>query len=309
MIEFHPSDSQESMAVRPISKALEITNLFSIKAYVVLDAFFAVGPVFLKAMESQEKVHIVTRAKSNIVAYHEPQKTEKRKRGRPKMYGKKVRLHDSFKDKKDKFKKTKATVYGKMETVDYLVLDLIWRPVKKTIRFFCVSSSRGNIVIMTTDMSMKIKEACLLYCRRIAIETFFDVLKNLLGGMGYHFWSRFLDPISRSPKKNKEEPASSKPEKTAKTLSAIEKFMSLQMIAVGIVMLLSIKRPKEISRQANCWQRTSSLPDYPSAFVVVSVIRKNVKGILEGFGKKGILGFIHRTRKNSGIQAVSGKAA
>ena len=47
MIEFHPSNSQESMAVRPISKALEITSLFSIKAYIVLDAFFAVGPVFL----------------------------------------------------------------------------------------------------------------------------------------------------------------------------------------------------------------------------------------------------------------------
>jgi hypothetical protein len=307
MLEFHPSDSQESMAVRPLSKALEITTLFSIQTYVVLDAFFAVGPVFLKAMESQGQTHVVTRAKSNIVAYHEPKKVGRKKRGRPKMYGKKVRLHDMFGKKKNSFSKTKATIYSRMEGIDYLVLDLIWKPVKKTVRFFCVSSSRGNIVIMTTDMSMKIKEACFLYCRRATIETFFDVLKNLVGGMGYHFWSKFLEPISRSPKKNEEEPRSSEPIKTAVTLLAIQKFMLLQMIAVGIVMLLSIKKPKEIARKSDCWQRTSTLPDDPSPFVVISVIRKNVDRILCSFGKNWISHLIQIKRNNKGKPSVCEK--
>jgi hypothetical protein len=307
--EIHPPGSEDSQAVRPVSKALEIIRHFNILAYLVIDAFFAVGPVFLKARESDGQMHVVTRAKSNFVGYVPPPSPRKKKRGRPRKYGKKIWLQDVFKDKPKSFKKTKALIYGRCETIQYLVMDLVWKPVKDVLRFFWVQSSRGNIIIMTSDFSMRVQDACFLYCRRATIETFFDVLKNLLGGMRYHFWSRYLEPVSRRPKKNEKEPVSSKPDKTRETLSAIQKFLAIQVIIVGIIQLLSIKASGEIARKADCWQRTTTLPEYPSPFVVIAVMRKMVSGILCGVGKNWISRLIRYRQKNRPIPANLMKAA
>jgi hypothetical protein len=62
----------------------------------VLDAYFAVGPVFkiLKKVvdaDGRRLVHIVTRAKSNAVAYDDPP-AQTGGRGRPRKYGPKLKL-------------------------------------------------------------------------------------------------------------------------------------------------------------------------------------------------------------------------
>jgi hypothetical protein len=63
---------------------------------IVLDAYFAVGPVFLilkQAVDDSGRrlVHIVTRAKSNVVGYQKPPPKTGR-RGRPRKYGAKLNL-------------------------------------------------------------------------------------------------------------------------------------------------------------------------------------------------------------------------
>jgi hypothetical protein len=295
--EIHPSDSMDSQAVRPVAKAIEISRRFSIYAYLVVDAFFAVGPVFLKAQESEGRVHIVTRAKKNIVAYEFPP-GRKKGRGRPRKYGKKVKLNKLFESKKKKFETAYAPIYGRNEKIKYLVLNLIWKPARGVLRFFLVKSSRGCIIIMTSNLAMDVQSACFLYCRRATIETFFDILKNLLGGMRYHFWSKYLPPISRRPKKNEGKPVSSNEDKTRNTLTAIEKFMAIQVIVAGIIQLLSIKAPREISAKARCWQRTSTGSEQPSPFVVIAAMRNIVAGLLSGFVKNWISQLIRCKRKN-----------
>ena len=101
------------------------------EAYLVLDAYFAVGPVFLAAAKKlngiSNFVHILVRAKKNVVAYSKPPKKDPHKRGPAKKYGKKIKLMDIF-DSKAKcytFQTTKADVYGQIETVRYLILDLL----------------------------------------------------------------------------------------------------------------------------------------------------------------------------------------
>jgi hypothetical protein len=309
MAEIHLFGQGESQAVRPVVKAMEIVKHFSLKAYLVLDAFFAVGPVFEMARQSEGRLHIVTRAKSNNVAFEVPIARKRKSRGRPRKYGKRIKLKDVFKKRKAEFAEIKASVYGKTETVQYLMMDLIWKPVKGLLRFFWISSSRGDIVIMTSDFSMQVQDACFLYCRRATIESFFDILKNLLGGMGYHFWSKYLEPVSRRPKKNETAPVSQKPVKTAETLSAIQKFLSIQIIAVGIIQLLSIKESKEIVKWADCWQRTSTMTLHPSAFVVISAMRKMVTGILCKSGKDWISRLIRKMRKNGKMPKDIGRAA
>ena len=280
------------------------------EAYLVLDAYFAVGPVFLAAAKKlngiSNFVHILVRAKKNVVAYGKPPKKDPHKRGPAKKYGKKIKLKAIF-DSKAKcytFQTTEADVYGQIETVRYLVLDLLWKPVKGMLRFILVETSRGKMILITSDFTLDPITAVQLYCRRVTIETMFDTLKNTLGAMAYHFWSHYLSRASRKPKKNKDrKQESTDPVKTNKTLAAIEKFVNVQLLVLGILQLMAKQFPRKIKSKANCWLRTVS-SDIPSEFVTRTALANLLKNNLYGFAKDWITQLIRRkqrSRKNNGV--------
>ncbi len=263
-------------------------------SYLVLDAYFAVGPVFAAAAAElngmKNYIHILTRAKKNAVAYRDPPKKKKSQRGRPREYGQKLKLMNLF-DSKAKcyaFKNTSANIYGRNENIRYLVLDLLWKPVKSKLRFILAETSRGRIILMTSDLDLTPATAIQLYCRRVTIETLFDTLKNTLGGMAYHFWSQHLSPASRSPKKNKEqEQQSSNLTQTQNTFEAIEKFVNVQLLVLGMLQLMAKQFPKEVKKKAHCWLRTFS-SNTPSEFVARTALANILKSNLYGFGKDWI---------------------
>ena len=197
--------------VQIIEMAKQTAVAMGTQAYLVLDAYFAVGPVFSTAAEQLNGignfVHILTRAKKNIVAYHKPPARKKHQRGRTKIYGAKIKLTTLFDSTANRyaFQAIQADIYGHSETVRYLVLDLLWKPVKGMLRFILVTTSHGPIILMTSDLTLCPATAIQLYCRRVTIETMFDTLKNTLGAMAYHFWSHYLSPASRRPKKNEDQ--------------------------------------------------------------------------------------------------------
>ena len=275
--------------------AMIFTQTINQNAYLVLDAFFATGTTFL-AVEHLLKdkiqiIHILTRAKKNVVAYEEPRPKKKRSPGRPRIYGTKLKLFKLFDSWSPKFEEAEAEVYHNgRETVRYLTLDLLWKPTKGLLRFFLIETSRGRIILMTSDLNLEPLAALQLYCRRVTIETLFDTLKNLMGGMAYHFWSRYLKPSSRRPFKNKKgkpEQFSSKPEKTQNTLVAIEKFVNLQLLAVGLIQLLACKFPGQIWSRSRCWLRTFT-SEIPSEFVTRTTLAAMLGNNLFGFGKNWI---------------------
>lgn len=89
--------------------AVELVNCLNAKCIIVLDAYFAVGPVFWVLKDAvntntnkERLVHIVTRAKSNVAGYQNPlSKTVGR--GRPRKYGKKLKLMNLFEEMQDRF--------------------------------------------------------------------------------------------------------------------------------------------------------------------------------------------------------------
>ncbi len=91
--------------------------------------------------------------------------------------------------------------------------------------------------------------------------------------MQYHFWSKYLTPASRSPKKNnkKQNQFSIRPEKTERTLAAIEGFVAIQVIVLGVIQLLACKFPEIISEKSRCWIRTPC-EGIPSAFVTKTAL-------------------------------------
>jgi len=272
-------------------------------AYLVLDAYFAVGSVFLLAAEIkqgvQNAVHIVTRAKKNIVAYVPARPPKKPKRGRPKVYGKKLKLAQLFdsKAKAYQFQTAQAMVYERRETVKYLVLDLLWKPVKGMLRFVLVESSRGRMILITSDLSLDPLLVLELYCRRTTVETMFDTLKHTLGAMAYHFWSRYLTPASRRPKKQQsQKQRTSRPAKTKNTFSAIEKFVNIQLLVLGMLQLIAKTYPAQVNKAAHCWLRTVS-SSIPSEFVTRMALRHVLIRNLYGFGKDWIVRLIREKQE------------
>lgn len=287
--EIHRESLGEKRTTRIVNQAGRIVESLGHNAYLVLDAFFAVGPVFMAAKHYGQRLLILTRAKKNVVAYLDPPpETDPSKRGPKRKYGQKLKLMELFDDWAESFDVTEALVYDKVETVRYLVLDLMWKPVKGKLRFILVESSRGRIVLMSSDMNMECRLAISLYCHRVVVETLFDSLKNLLGGMAYHFWSQYLKPASRKPKRNgKRERVSSRPEKTEETLAKIEKFVAVQMVVLGTLQLLACKFGEEIHGKANCWLRTPC-GEIPSVFVTKTALARMITRNLLTLGKDRI---------------------
>ena len=277
-------------------------------AYLVLDAYFAVGPVFTTAAEqvnaAGDLVHILTRAKKNVVAYLSPPPRKEHPRGPSRKYGKKLRLMELFESRGDTFQTAEALVYDNSETIRYLTLNLIGKPIKGTWRFILFETARGRIILMTSDLTLDPIAALQLYCRRVTLETLFDTLKNTLGGMAYHFWSQYLSPASRRPrKKTLQRQSSSAPAKTQNTLAAIEKFVNVQLLVIGILQLPAKSYPEQIKAKAQCWLRTVT-SNTPSEFVTQTAMAKTIKNNLYGLGKDWITQLIREKQiehKNRGL--------
>ena len=306
--EIHNDSLEESRATRIVSAAETIATAMGSGAYLVLDAFFAVGPVFKKALQHPELIHILTRAKKNVVAYETPRARRKRGPGRPRQYGRKLKLAKLFDSRPHKFKTVSAQIYQQREKVRYLTLDLIWRPVKQQIRFLLVESSRGRIILMTSDRALTPVRAIELYCRRVTIETLFDRIKNILGGMRYHFWSKYLKPASRRPTKNAAaKRTSSRPQKTRSTFAAIEKFFAIQLVVLGSLQLLARRFAAQVHRNARCWLRTPS-GEIPSEFVTRTALSNTVRMNLLRIAKDMITQQILKKQPKGGELARKRKA-
>jgi hypothetical protein len=92
--------------------------------YLVADAYYAAGKMVRGLLKHGN--HLVTRVKSNAVAYvpATPKKGPK-KTGRPKTYGQKIKLKSLFKDAKS-MQQVASPVYGEHNvTLRYCVRDLL----------------------------------------------------------------------------------------------------------------------------------------------------------------------------------------
>jgi hypothetical protein len=290
-----------------VKMAQQVATAMGSSAYLVLDAYFAVGPVFATAAEkvnaAGDIIHILTRAKKNVVAYLFPPPRKEHQRGPSRKYGEKLRLMELFESRADLFQTAEALVYHNSETIRYLTLNLIWKPIKGTLRFILVETSHGRIILMTSDLTLDPIAALKLYCHRVTIETLFDTLKNTMGGMAYHFWSQYLSPTSRWPrKKTLQCQNSSAPAKTQNTIAAIEKFVNVQLLVIGILQLLAKSYPEQVKAKAQCWLRTIT-SNTPSEFVTQTAMAKTIKNNLYGLGKDWITQLIREKQiehKNRG---------
>ena len=120
---------------------------------LIADAYYASRKVILPLLKAGH--HLLTRARSNSVAYFPASPPKTRRRGRPKLYGKKVRLKD-LAGELSEFSKAPSPCYNDSGVeLSYRCIDLLWKPVGKLVRFVIVHHpQRGIIFLLSTNREL-----------------------------------------------------------------------------------------------------------------------------------------------------------
>lgn len=245
---------------------------------LVLDAYFAVGPVFLylsQAVNSdgERLIHIVTRAKSNVVAYEDPPRKTDRP-GRPRKYGSKLKLSKLFVDYADQFQEIKIDLYGQYKTISFLCLDLIWQPIEEKVRFVLVRDGAYIFILMCSDLTLSAPDIIRAYSYRFKIEVNFKVLKHLMGVFFYHFWTEACPRLAGKKQIELREISDPYQKRLIKqTTNAIEGFVNFGCIATGILQILSLNSVDIVWDKYSGWLRTQTSA-IPSEQIVKSVIQE-----------------------------------
>ena len=258
--------------------AADLVAAMGRQCLLVLDAYFAVGPVFiiLKAVvdhKGRRLVHIVTRAKKNAVGYEDPP-GRTGKPGRPREYGQKLKLMTLFETREKEFKEINIELYGCCRTVSILCLDLIWKPVGEKIRFVLVADGTDQFILMCSDLTLSAPEIIRAYSYRFKIEVSFKVLKHLMGAFFYRFWTSAWPLIGKQTESDLSKITDARRQKLIRqTTNAVEAFVNFGCIATGILQILSLNFHKTIWRNYVGWLRTIT-STIPSEEVVKTVVQQ-----------------------------------
>jgi hypothetical protein len=273
-------DAQAKVSVTSLMAAMAaaVVSALGKRCLLVLDAYFAVGPVFaiLKQVRDdagRRLVHIVTRAKSNVVAFSDaPPKTGGR--GRPRTYGDKLKLIELFDTQNLRFEQVNIELYGQLKQVSFLCLDLFWRPVAEKVRFVLVAAGAERFILVGSDLTLSPRDMILAYSYRFKIEVSFKVLKHLMGAFFYRFWTHAWPRIGKATQSDLSGVNDGRRQNLiAEVADAIEAFVNFGCIATGILQILALNFHETIWCRYLGWLRTVS-STVPSEEVVKSVIQQ-----------------------------------
>lgn len=254
-------------------KSLDLLDCSDIGYYLVADAYYPVAKM-LKGLTKKNN-HLITRAKSNSVAYELAPKPKKVGRGRPKKYGKQIKLRTLFDG--DNFTHANSPVYGDRNIkIKYHSVTLLWRSAGMIVQFVAaIHPNRGKILLMSTDIEMDPIEIIRLYGYRFKIEVSFKQAIHTVGTYAYHFWMKSMDPIKR---KSGDQYLHHKPKEyrdaVKRKMTAYHRHIQLGLIAQGLLQYLSCTQTAIVWRNFGSWIRTIR-PQVAPSEKVVSIALKN----------------------------------
>ena len=248
---------------------------------VVADAYYASGKLIGQLLSKGH--HLVTRAKSNAVAYLPAVVAEKRRRGRPRIYGEKVRLKDLARDEGE-FLSAPSPVYGERNvTLRYRVIDLLWRPAGRLVRFIIVRHPlRGTLFLLSTDLTLQPLEIIQLYGYRFKIELGFRQAVHVVGSYAYHFWMAGMKPRRRGQgDQYLHRESQSYRDAVRRKINAFHLHVQLGCIAQGLLKHLALNHTAEVWLHFRSWLRTMNPALPPSELVVACALRSTLHEFLQ----------------------------
>ncbi len=265
-----------------LDKMLALIEIVAIKEpfYFVADAYYATRKIINGLLDQNN--HLISRVRSNAVAYAPYLHSGPRKRGRPRFYGTKVKLKSLLNDPKPTHSAA-SPVYGEHNvTIQYRVCDLLWRPVGRLVRFVAViHPSRGSCLLMCTDLSLSAIEIIRLYGLRFKIEHSFKQAVRLIGSFAYHFWMQDMKPLHRR-NGNQYLHRESLDYRNAikRKIHAYHVFIQAGVVCQGLLQYLAVAFPKLVWESFGSWLRTIRPGIPPSEFVVANALRQSLPEFL-----------------------------
>lgn len=250
--------------------------------YLVVDAYYASGKLVQAFLQAGN--HLIVRVRNNAVAFEQAPPSKQIRKGRPKLYGKKIILRTIFADLSP-FITIKSPVYGEHnEKIAYHSLDLVWKPAQRLLRFVFVSHPRrGNIILMTSDLSLSPIDVITLYALRFKIEVGFKSARHSLGTYSYHFWAHTMKPLRRgSGNQYLHRESNSYRNAILRKLRAFHTFIQAGIIAQGILLYLSLTKTKSVWKSFRSWLRTIRPDVLPSERVVMLALSHSLPEFLAG---------------------------
>jgi hypothetical protein len=240
---------------------------------VVADAYYAAAK-FARALLHLGH-HLVTRVRSNAVAYFPAPPRQAKRRGRHATYGRKTKLHDWF-GYADDFTKAASPVYGETGVrLRYYTFDLYWRQLGRLVRFvWVIHPTRGRLVLLATDLTLPPLEIIRLYGWRFKIEVSFKQAIHTVGAYAYHFWMQDMQPLRRGdgaqhPHRQSELYRA----QVRRKLAAYERHIQLGLIAQGLLQYLAVTFRRAVWGNFHTYIRTAAPQKPPSEWVVAHALR------------------------------------
>ena len=266
-----------------LDKMLGLLDILAIKVpfYFVADAYYAAGKMVRGLLKQGN--HLVTRVKSNAVAYAPatPKKGQKKK-GRPKTYGQKKKLKSLLKDPNSMLQ-VASPVYGEHNVIlRYCVRDLLWRPVGLLVRFVAViHPTRGACILMCTDTTLSAVDIIRLYGLRFKIECSFKQAVRQIGSFAYHFWMKDMIPLRyRNGNQYLHRKSADYRSRVKRKMCAYHAFIQAGVVAQGLLQYLAVVAPKLVWDSFGSWLRTIRPGIPPSELVVENALRQTLPDFL-----------------------------
>ena len=149
------------------------------KLWIVTDGGFTRAS-FLKPV-IKTGVIVVTRLRKDAVLFTELKQPKRRKRGRPRKYGKRIKLANIVNDP-DGWFKVKAFLYGRKEAKEVKVFKALYKPAGCMIQVLVVRESNDCFrAFMCTDLTASAVQVLEVVADRYAIEQNFSDIKEIEG--------------------------------------------------------------------------------------------------------------------------------